>query len=254
MVTGSGQGSLSQTDLTDVQARVAVQGEDRVDALHGPVGDGVVGAAGDDLLGCLEDRPHGDPALAQFVLVGGQGEHGTEQRRRVDVVAAGVTDTRVRRREVEAGALPDRQRVDVSAQGDAITRLLRTDVDHQPGPRERSHGKPGPGESLDDPLRRARLLPGEFRVGVQVAAEGVQLGGRRGDGRGQGRAEVVFSHRPTSVRRLSGSSGRLRYAAWLAHAFAPPNAAPSRPFPHRRRRGTRATRPAVRVPVRRVRP
>ena len=123
VVTGSGQGTLSQTDLTDVQARVAVQGEDRVDALHGPVGDGVVGAAGDDLLGCLEDRPHGDPALAQFVLVGGQGEHGTEQRRRVDVVAAGVTDTRVRRREVEAGALPDRQRVDVSAQGDAITRL-----------------------------------------------------------------------------------------------------------------------------------
>ena len=105
---GRRQRSLAQTDLPDVDARVAVHGEDAVDALERPGGDRLERPAGHDLLGGLEDRPHRDAALGEGVLDRPQREHGTDERGRVHVVAARVAHAGVARGEVEPRPLAAR--------------------------------------------------------------------------------------------------------------------------------------------------
>ncbi len=62
-VGGAGQRAEAQPHLADVDARVAVQGEDPLDVVEGAQPHQVDGAAGHDLLGGLEEQPH--PAVEQ---------------------------------------------------------------------------------------------------------------------------------------------------------------------------------------------
>src|SRR5439155_194848 len=78
-----------QSDPAGVDARVAVDGEDAFDTVQDAGFDGVGGAAGQDLLGGLEEQAYGagQPALAGELR---QDQSGAEDDGGVDVVAAGV--------------------------------------------------------------------------------------------------------------------------------------------------------------------
>ena len=88
-VAGGGDRALAQTDPARVDPGVAVHGDDPADAVQRAVLDGVGGAAGQHLLGGLEDQPHRARQQALAVQLG-QDQPGAEDDGGVHVVAAGV--------------------------------------------------------------------------------------------------------------------------------------------------------------------
>ena len=133
LVGGGGDGADAQADLAGVEAGVAVQREDAVDPDEAVLGHDVLGAAGHELLGGLEDEAGADARGDEPVLDRLERERRADERGRVHVVPAGVADAVGLRREVEAGLLADRQGVDVGAQRDAVRGLGRAEVGDEPG-------------------------------------------------------------------------------------------------------------------------
>ena len=176
LVAGRGQRALAQPDLADVEAGVAVHGEHGVHAVERARGDGVVGAAGHDLLGGLEDAAHRDAALDQGRLARLEGEQRPEQRDDVHVVAARVADARGEGGEVEAGALTHRQGVHVGAQRDAVLGVGRADVGEQAGAGQQTHPDARGVEAAGHGLGRARLLAGQLGMGMEVPPDVDELG------------------------------------------------------------------------------
>ena len=82
----------AHTDLADVELRIAVETEDRVDTVETPGVDHVERAAGHGLLGGLEQQPYpaGRIACREEAC---ERETGAEHHRRMHVVAARVRDS-----------------------------------------------------------------------------------------------------------------------------------------------------------------
>ena len=172
-VGGAGERAGPQAHLADVDARVAVQGEDPLHVLEHPEAHQVQGAPGHDLLGRLEEQP--DPAGQQPAGMGlGQGEPGPDQRGGVHVVAAGVGDA-------GSGAGPrvgrgvlDGQGVEVGAQRDDTVALA--DLGDQPGLGQARDPPPGLGHPGGHDRGGPVLGPRQLGVRVQVAAQLDELG------------------------------------------------------------------------------
>lgn len=186
--------------LPAVDARVAVHGEDPADALERAVGDDVGSAAGQHLLGGLEDQPDrtGQQALAvQF----GEHQAGAEHHGGVDVVTAGVGAVGHGGPVGAAGLhVGDGQRVDVGAQGEhggvGAGLLVRPDVTDHPGPAGEYAGAQAHAlQALLDRGGRAELLVAQFRVHVEVSPERHEfraqcLGQRAGEHRSPGEIDL----------------------------------------------------------------
>ncbi len=175
--TSSGSAALvsapaPETDPADVDARVAVEREDPVDAVEHVVGDHVHRTAGHDLLGGLEDQAYAARQLPLLVHLG-ERESGADQGGRVDVVSAGVGDAGVR-----------------LAQGSPVSSSRAARPCRRAGPRagrcrrgrRRGRSLRGAGPAIP-PARPGRgqrggpgLRPGQLRVRVEVAAQLDQLG------------------------------------------------------------------------------
>ena len=114
-------GPVRVPSLPDLQPRVAVQGEDPLDAVDGAVRDHVHRSAGLHLLGGLEDQPDaaGQRRRAR------ERETGAQHHRGVGVVPARVHDVRHRRGERQPGRLVQREGVDVGAQRHAAPAVAR---------------------------------------------------------------------------------------------------------------------------------
>ena len=170
-VAGGGDGPDAQADVARAQTRVAVQREDRRDVVDGADLDRFQRTAGHLFLGRLEDQPH----PAGQVTGRDQRGRGADQRRGVDVVAAGVADADVARTVGHVLGVEDRQRVDVRPQRHRP--IARADVAQHPGAAgEVARRQAEPAQVLGDLLRRAVLLVTQLGVRVQVAAELDQLG------------------------------------------------------------------------------
>ncbi len=181
-VAGGGDGPLAETDLPRVHPGVAVHRDDRADPFQRPALDGVGGAAGQHLLGGLEDQPDG--ARQQALLVQfREDEAGAEDHGGVHVVAAGVRPVGHGRAVRALGlGVGDGQAVDVGPQGEhagpSVPLLARhADVTDEPGSDvEYARLEAGPLEPLLDRGCRAELLVAQLRVHVQVAPERDELG------------------------------------------------------------------------------
>ena len=176
LVAGGGQRALAQPDLADVEAGVAVHREHGIDAVEGTGRDGVVGAAGHDLLGGLEDAAHRDAPLDQRRLAGLQREQRPDERGDVHVVAAGVADAGGAGGEVEAGALAHGQGVHVGAQGDPVLGVGRPDVGEQAGAGQQAHPDARGIEAAGHGLGRAHLFAGQLGMGMEVPPDVDELG------------------------------------------------------------------------------
>ena len=170
MVARRGQRALAQPDLADVEAGVAVHGEHGIHAVERPRGDGLVRAAGDDLLGGLEDAAHGQAALDQRRLALLEGEQRAEQADDVHVVTAGVADARGARGAVEAGALAHGQGVHVGAQRHPVLGVRRADVGEQAGAGQQAHPDARGIEAAGHGLGRAHLLARQLGMGMEDPA------------------------------------------------------------------------------------
>lgn len=150
---------------------------------------------GTPLLGGLEQQPHRAALGLQLVLHVGQRQPGAEHHGGVHVVAAAVRDAVDGRGVLQAGAVLDRQGVEVGAQRDPAGRLGRPHVGDDTGPGKAAMAYAGAGQVLADDVGGARLLPGQLRVGVQVAADldehGIELGDPVPHPLGQLASEVV---------------------------------------------------------------
>ena len=188
--------SEAQPDLPHVDSRVTVQREDPLHLLERTQADQVQGPAGHDLLGGLEEQPDATGQQAAGVDLA-EGLRGADERRGVDVVAAGVGDPRDGAGPRVGGGVLDRQRVEVGPQRDH--RTVVAEIGDQAGLRE-----PGDREArlLDGGGRQLAgpgLGPGQLGVGVQVTAQLDQLvvvgGDDRVDDGGGGVQRVVGGHR-----------------------------------------------------------
>ncbi|GAA3129496.1 hypothetical protein GCM10020001_059070 [Nonomuraea salmonea] len=169
LVAGGGDGAGPEAELADVDARVAVEAEDAVDAADAAVGHDLERAAG-QLFGGLEDQAYAAGQRPGGGLLG-QEERGAEQDRGVHVVAAGVAGARHGRAVGHVLLVLQRQRVDVGAQGDGRA-VAAADVADQPGTLGQHRGaEAGGGEPLGDALCRAIFGEGQLRMHVEVAAE-----------------------------------------------------------------------------------
>lgn len=180
-VAGRGQRPDPQTHLADVEGGFTVQGVDGVDAVEPALVDDDARPSGNDLLGRLEHQPHPDPGAIQLLDVLRQRESGAERSRHVDVVPAGVGHPVDDRRPVEVGAFDDGQRVDVGPQRHPVLRLVRADVGDEAGRVHPAHPVPGIQQPVADGLRRAHLVPRQFRVGVDLTVEGDEPGIEAGE-------------------------------------------------------------------------
>ncbi|RPK92834.1 hypothetical protein EES46_07905 [Streptomyces sp. ADI98-10] len=176
-VAGRGDGPDPQPDPPDVHLRVAVHADDPPDAFQHPGRDRVDRTAGEDLLGGLEDQPHG---VGQQPLPVEPGEHESrpEHGGGVHVVPAGV-------RPVGHGGpvgharlgVRDRQRVDVRPQRQHGRHPVPLPhVTHEPGPDgENLRLQPGLLQPVLDGGGGTELLVAELGMHVQIPAEGDQL-------------------------------------------------------------------------------
>ena len=172
-VGGGGDGPDPDAEPAHLQLGVAVQGVDRADPFQHPVGDHVDRAAGQALLGRLEDQP--DPA-PQPVGVLGQGEADPEQDGGVHVVAAGVADPGDGRAVGHVLLVVQGQRVQVGPEGHRRP-VAVADVADQPRP-GRQQARPE-ADGLQAAGDQGGGLPfglPELGVGVEVAPEVDQLG------------------------------------------------------------------------------
>ena len=220
-VGGAGQRPEPEPDLADVDARVAVQREDPLDAVERALVDQLHGTARHDLLGRLEEQP--DPARQQAA-----GVHLGQRQRRRPTRAAVWTSWPQAWATPGDGAPPtgrrcrscDRQRVHVGAQRDH--RPVGAEVRDHPGAGE-------PGSPASRPARRGRPRARRCGVsvqdssgcGVQVAAQVDQLVVVLVDdvspisGRGVGRMASELASAPESVQPGSPTGTRRRRAPGL---------------------------------------
>ena len=118
LVGRSGDRTLADPDLAEVEGRVAVEAEDLVDLVEGAELDERGRATRHDLLGGLEQQAYAAGQLAAAVHLG-QGEAGADQAGRVHVVPARVRDAGAGADPGVGGQVVDRERVEVGAQGHA---------------------------------------------------------------------------------------------------------------------------------------
>ena len=170
------QRALAQPDLADVEAGVTVHGEHGIHPVERPRRERLVRAAGDDLLGHLEDAAHGQAALDQRGLARLEGEQRAEQADDMHVVTAGVADARSARGPLEAGALAHGQGVHVSAQRHPVLRVRRTDVGQQAGAGQQAHPDARGIEAAGHGLGRARLLVRQLGMGMKIPPDVDELG------------------------------------------------------------------------------
>ena len=169
-------GPLAQPDLADVQAGVAVHREHGVDAVEGTGDDGVVGPAGHDLLGRLEDAAHRDAALDEGRLALLEGEQRADERGDVHVVPARVADAGGRRRaksrpvrsRTGSASMSARRRPGATASGAPMSASSRCREQADADARRRRGGGPRSG--------RPRLLAGQLGMGMEVPPDVDQLG------------------------------------------------------------------------------
>ena len=172
-VGGGGDGPDPDAEPADLQLGVAVEGVDGADPFQHPVGDDVDGAAGQALLGRLEDQPH--PA-GQAVGELGQGQAGAEQDGGVHVVAAGVADPRHRGAVGHVLLVLQGQRVQVGPQGHRRP-VAGADVADQPGAGGQQAGPQAHGlQAAGDQGGGLAFGHPELGVGVEVTPEVDQLG------------------------------------------------------------------------------
>ena len=199
-VAGGGDRPAAHTDEADVDARIAVQRVDRVEAGHRPGGDRAHGAARDHLLGRLEDQPDAPGQVHRREDAGHP-----EQDRGVRVVPAGMTRARGARAVRDVLEVGQRQRVDVGTQRDHSLALADVADDAgaagQHGRRQSEHPQP-----LGDQVGRALLGEAELGMCMQVAADRDQLG--------LVRSEPVVENphraRPSRISAISESTTAVR--------------------------------------------
>ncbi|GAB3946089.1 hypothetical protein GCM10027614_39000 [Micromonospora vulcania] len=153
-----------------------MQREDLHHVLQAASLDDLQRAAGQDLLGRLEDEP--DPAV-QLAEVGelGQQHADAEQDRGVHVVAAGVADALHRGPVGHVLGVVERQRVDVGAQRHDRAVGTAVDVaDHAVALGQQPWVQPGQREFPGDQGGRLELRAGQLGVRVEVTARGDQPG------------------------------------------------------------------------------
>jgi hypothetical protein len=201
-VAGRRERPLPQPHLTYVETGVAMQGVCRVDPEHSSLGDDVVGAARDGLLGRLEEEPHRGAGGIEVVAQIAQGQRRPEKRGGVDVVAARVAYVRADRGEVEAGSLPDRQRVDVGPQGHAEARIGRAKVGDQTGARQPPHGYGRLPQSVRQDRRGPLFLVAQFGMLVEVAPDVDEFGAPGLDGIAEPGEGSSRDHRLSILRRI----------------------------------------------------
>jgi len=173
VVGGAGDRALAEPHLPDVEARVAVQPEDPVDARERAVLDQRQRSPGHHLLRRLEEQPHPAGQLPELVHACDR-DRGADQRGGVHVVAAGVGHALDRAGPGVVGEVRDRQRVQVGAQ--RHRRSVVADLGDQAGARQRAHPPAGARQPRLRERGGADLPPGQLRVGVQVTAQRDELG------------------------------------------------------------------------------
>mmetsp|Transcript_70481 Transcript_70481/g.166212 ORF Transcript_70481/g.166212 Transcript_70481/m.166212 type:complete len:304 (+) Transcript_70481:1718-2629(+) len=169
-----------QRELAGLHAGPVVRAEHGLhrELLEQAVLDHLAGAAA-AFLGGLEDEV--DRAVE--VAMRGQVLGGRQQHRGVAVVATGVHAAEVAAGVRELVALGHRQRVDVGAQAHRTVRAaVLDDADDAGGAEAAVDGDAPVGQRLRDDVGSALLVEAEFRVLVQVAADGGDLGRVRQDG------------------------------------------------------------------------
>ena len=150
-VGGRGDRAGLEPDGADIEFRLAVQADDRVDPIEAVVGDDIECAARYPLLGGLENEPDRSGELVAMVR---EVERRAQHDRGVHVVAAGMGNARYLAPIGDALLVGHRQSVEISTQCepsagrlvDAGRQLVGGDVAHQARP----HGEPTrlePGES-----------------------------------------------------------------------------------------------------------
>ena len=170
-VAGRGDRAGPGAELAHLQPRVAVQGEDPLDAVDGAVRDHVHRSAGLHLLGGLEDQPDtaGQRGRAR------ERETGAQHHRGVGVVPARVHDVRHRRGERQPGGLVQREGVDVGAQRHAAPPMAHV-TDQAGAVGEGARLEACGGQQPADHRRGAALGPAQLRRGVQLPTPGDDLG------------------------------------------------------------------------------
>ena len=163
-------GAMHEAEIADRDLRMVVEPECQIDlgAIHDAVGDHGLHAP-DAFLGRLEYQLDSARKLRSQLL-----EHrgNTDQRRGVDIVAAGMHQARLGAGERQAGLLLDRQGVHVRADREHRARPTALDQANDAGLADA--GLVGDAKSREfacnDP-GGADLLETEFGVGVNVAAD-----------------------------------------------------------------------------------
>ena len=188
-VGGGGDGALAQADAGR-RRRLGSQWtrEDAVDAVEAAVGDDLVRAAGDDLLGRLEDQPH---RRARGRARRPRGPRAPARRPAARAMWTSCPQAwqmpSVDRGPRQAGAVQHRQRVEVGAQRHAVRRVRRPEVGDQARAGQRADADAGGVEPAGDERGGAGLGAGQLGVGVQVPVHLHQLRRQPVDGRGAGR-------------------------------------------------------------------
>jgi hypothetical protein len=171
-VRGGGDRPDPHADLADVDLGVAVEREDGGDVLDLEGVDDVNGAAGDLLLGRLEDQPH---AAAQPVAVLGQRQPGPEQDGGVQIVPAGVADPWHGRAVGNVLLVLEREGVDVGAQRDGRAVAVAHVADQPRAGGQQARAQADRFEAAGDQGGGLALSTAELRVLVQMAAQVCQL-------------------------------------------------------------------------------
>lgn len=212
-VAGGGDGAHPEADLPGVDPGVAVDGDDPADALQDPGLDRVGGTAGQDLLGGLEDQPHGVRQEALAVELG-EDQSGAEDGGGVDIVSAGVGAVGHGGAVGDGLDVGDGQRVEVAADrqhGQALG--PGADVTDEPGAgRQDLRREAGRLQAGLERGGRTELLVPELGVHVQVPAEGDEFGAqgfgqRSGQGDGAWLTGLQLVH-PLKGRPVERSTAR----------------------------------------------
>ena len=155
-------------DLPDVQLRVQVRPYDHVDSAHDARTDQLLGPAGSELLGVLEDEAHPAGDLCAQL---GQDPGRAQQHGGVAVVAARVHNPRRLGGEVELVLLHDRQGVHVGPKGNPGAGQAAHQVGHHTGLGGSGYLQfPELVQPFDHELGGLVLLERQLRVPVHVPA------------------------------------------------------------------------------------
>ncbi len=175
-VRGGGDGPDEETDLADVAAGVAVQGEHLVDPDQPAAVDDLVGPAGDDLLRRLEDQPHAEAGGRERLLLRREGQSRAEDDRRMQVVAAGVRHALGRGGPGQAGPVRHRKGVEVRAERNPVCGFWGAEVDDDTAAVEQRRNEPGRCQPVRDGVAGPGLEAGELGVRVEVPTDVDELG------------------------------------------------------------------------------